>query len=75
LEGASKMKNWTMCIIASIVCRLLAIVAVLAFVYFMVVLTGSLSCLWLLFLLLAVELVPAYEFKSNNSKDEENKND
>lgn len=63
------MKNWTACIIASIVCRLLALVAVLAFVYFMVVLTGSLGCLWLLFLLLAVELVPTYEFKQKNLED------
>lgn len=60
------MKNWTTCIIASIVCRLLGLVAVLAFVYFMVVLTGSLGCLWLLFLLLAVELIPTYEFKHKN---------
>lgn len=63
------MKNWTTCIIASIVCRLLALVAVLAFVYFMVVFTGSLGCLWLLFLLLAVELVPTYEFKQKNLED------
>lgn len=68
------MKNWTLCIIASIVCRLLALVAVLAFVYFMVVLTGSLGCLWLLFLLLAVELVPTYEFKHTNDNSEEEKN-
>lgn len=64
------MKNWTACIIASIVSRLLGIVAILAFVYFMVVFTGSLSCLWLLFLLLAVELIPAYEFRS--TKGDEN---
>lgn len=70
------MKNWTACIIASIVCRLLGLVAVLAFVYFMVIFTGSLSCLWLLFLLLAVELIPTYEFKSNSSENTEiNKND
>ena len=67
------MKNWTICIIASIVCRLLALVAVLAFVYFMVVWTGSLGCLWLLFLLLAVEFVPTYEFKHKRSDDEEEK--
>jgi hypothetical protein len=66
-------KNWTACIIASIVCRLLGLVAVLAFVYFMIVLTGSLGCLWLLFLLLAVEIIPTYEFKSHNSTDD-NKN-
>ncbi len=63
------MKNWTASIIASIICRLLALVAVLAFVYFMVVFTGSLGCLWLLFLLLAVELVPAYEFKQESNKE------
>ena len=67
------MKNWTACIIASIVGRLLGLVAILAFVYFMVVLTGSLSCLWLLFLLLAVELVPTYEFKHKTSDEEDTK--
>ena len=67
------MKNWTACIIASIVCRLLGLVAVLAFVYFMVIFTGSLGCLWLLFLLLAVELIPTYEFKHKTSDEENNK--
>lgn len=70
------MKNWTICLIASIICRLIGLVAVLAFVYAMVVLTGSLGCLWLLFLLLAVEFIPVYEFKhpkSDNDK-KENKN-
>ena len=56
-------KNWTVCIIASIICRFLALTVVLAFVYFMVVFSGSLHCLWLLFLLFAVDLVPTYEFK------------
>ncbi len=72
------MKNWTACIIASIVCRLLGLIAVLGFVYSMVIFTGSLGCLWLLFLLLAVELVPAYEYKHKTSDEEdtkENKND
>lgn len=68
------MKNWTLCIIASIVCRLLGLVAVLAFVYFMVVFMGSLSCLWLLFLILAVEFIPAYEFKTSNNKDTKENN-
>lgn len=71
-------KNWTMCIVASIVCRLLGLLAVLAFVYFMVAFTGSLGCLWLLFLLLAVELIPTYEFKHKTSNEEdakESKND
>jgi putative effector of murein hydrolase LrgA (UPF0299 family) len=39
----------------------------------MIVLTGSLGCLWLLFLLLAVDIIPTYEFKSHNSSDD-NKN-
>lgn len=68
-------KNWTACIIASIICRFFAIVAILAFVCFMVVFSGSLHCLWLLFLLFAAELVPAYEFKREFPVDKENKND
>ena len=60
------MKNWTVCIIASIVCRLLGLVAILAFVYFMIVFTGSLDCLWLLFLILVLDCIPTYEFKSND---------
>ena len=66
------MKNWTACIIASIVCRLLGLVAILAFVYSMVVLSGSFVCLWLLFLLLAVDFIPTYEFK-RESTNEDNK--
>lgn len=67
------MKNWTACIIASIVCRLLGLVAILAFVYCMVVLTGSLGCLWLLFLVLILDCIPTYEYKSDNSKDKGDK--
>ena len=68
-------KSWTICIIASIICRFFALVAVLAFVYFMVVLTDSLNCLWLLFLLLAVDVIPTYEFKREFPIKKENKND
>jgi len=67
-------KNWNASIITSIICRLLGLVAVLAFVCFMVVFTGSLHCLWLLFLLLAVDLVPTYVFKRDFSLNKENKN-
>lgn len=67
------MKNWTTCIIASIVCRLLGLIVVLAFVYLMVVLTGSLGCLWLLFLLLVVDIIPTYEFKHKTSDEEDTK--
>jgi putative effector of murein hydrolase LrgA (UPF0299 family) len=66
-------KNWTVCIITSIICRLLGLVAVLAFVFAMVVFTGSLHCLWLLFLLLAVDIVPTYEFKREFPIEKENK--
>ena len=68
-------KNWTFCIIASIICRLLGLIAVLGFVFHMVLFTGSLHCLWLLFLLLAVDIVPTYEFKREFPINKENKND
>ena len=67
------MKNWTLCIIASVVCRLLGFVAVLAFTYFTIVLTSSTSYLWLLLLLIAVELIPTYEFKHKTSDEEDTK--
>lgn len=57
------MRSWNSSIIASIICRLVGMIAVLAFVYAMVVFTGSLACLWLLFLLFTVEFIPTYEFK------------
>ena len=70
-------KSRTICIVASIICRFLALAAVLAFVYFMVVFSGSLHCLWLLFLLFAVDLVPTYEFKRefpiNNKENKDGK--
>lgn len=69
------MKNWTACIIASIVCKFLGLVAVLGFVYSMVIFTGSLQCLWLLFLLFAVDIVPTYEFKREFPIEKENNND
>ena len=68
------MKDYNSCIIMSIICRLLAFIGVLAFVAFIVAFTNSLHCLWLLFLLLAVEYVPVYEFKRQVSdEDLENK--
>jgi hypothetical protein len=65
------MKNWNVCIIASIICRLLGLVAVLAFVFAMVVFTGSLHCLWLLFLILILDYIPVYNYKSDNSENKE----
>lgn len=63
------MKNYNSCIILSIICRLLAFLGVLTFVALMVIFTKSLSCLWLLFLLLAVEYIPVYEFKTQRADD------
>jgi hypothetical protein len=68
-------KNWTACIIASIVCKLLGLVAVLGFVFHMVLFTGSLHCLWLLFLVLILDCIPTYEFKREFPINKENKND
>lgn len=68
---SNKWKDWKACIIASIICRLFALVAILAFVFAMVWFTGKLSCLWLLFLLLMVEIVPAYEFKAERNEDKD----
>jgi hypothetical protein len=67
-------KNWNASIITSIICRLLGLVTILAFVFAMVVFTGSLHCLWLLWLLFAVELVPTYEFKREFPIDKEKNN-
>lgn len=67
-------RNWNVGIIASIIGRLLGIIAILVFVYLMVALTGSLGCLWLLFLLLAVDFIPTYSFERKNYDKEENKN-
>lgn len=67
------MKRWNASIIASIICKFLCILAVLSFVYLMVVFTGKLSCLWLLWLVLAVEFIPTYEFTSNVPKEEAKK--
>lgn len=67
------MKRFNASIITSIICRFFGIVAVLAFVYLMVVLTGKLSCLWLLWLVLTVEFIPTYEFKSNAHKEDTKK--
>ena len=68
---SNKWRDWKACIITSIICRLFALVAILAFVFAMVSFTGKLSCLWLLFLLLMVELVPTYEFKSERKDDKD----
>jgi hypothetical protein len=69
-------KNWIPAIIITVICKLLALVAILGFVLFMVTFTGKLACLWLLWLLLAVDFIPTYEFKTQpTDTTKENKND
>ena len=48
-------------VIVSIVCRLLAYISVLAFVFGLVIWSGNYKFLWFLLLLLTCELVPLYE--------------
>lgn len=67
-------KNWIVCIIAPIICKLLGLVGVLGFVFHMVLFTGNLRCLWLLFLILAVDIIPTYEFKREFPVDKEKNN-
>ena len=67
-------KHWIPAIIITVICRLLALAAILGFVIFMVTFTGNLACLWLLWLLLAVELIPTYEFKTQPKTETEETN-
>lgn len=62
------MNNFS--VVMSILGKLLCIVAVLGFVAFMVVHTGKLACLWLLWLLLIVDCIPAYnlDFETKEEK-------
>lgn len=69
-------KNWVPGIIASIVCRLLGLVAILGFIFGLIIFTGNLHCLWLLFLVLILDYIPVYTFERNHEKinNEVNKN-
>lgn len=63
-------KNWIVCIITSIICRLVGLIGIFGFVFHMVTFTENLNCLWLLFLLLAVEWIPTYEFKRTSDNQD-----
>lgn len=52
----------------SIIMRTVALVAILAFVYAIVVFTNNMKFLWLLWLLIAVEFVPVYVHKGTIDK-------
>lgn len=58
----------------SILGRLLGLLVVLGFVAIMVISTGKLGCLWLLWLLIAVEFIPIYDIELT-SEQKEHKND
>ena len=48
-----------------------AIRPVLCFVFGMCYFTNDLRCLWLLFLLLAIYFIPAYEYRQSERKKDE----
>lgn len=58
-------------VIISVICRLIAYISVLAFVYGVVAVSGNPKYLWLLALLITCELVPTYEIgHKDNEKDD-----
>ena len=59
-------------VIVSIIARLIAYIGVLAFVFGLVYTTQNTGFLWLLFLLLTVEFVPVYNYKSESNTKKEN---
>lgn len=61
-------------IIVSSICRLLAYISVLAFVFGIVALSGNYNFLWLLLLLLTCALVPVYESKGDKNDRTDGKN-
>ena len=63
-------QSWNAGIMTSIICRLLGLIAVLAFVFGMVAFTGNLHCLWLLSLILVLDVIPVYEFTRKNTKND-----
>lgn len=65
--------------IYSIIGRLIAYLAVLAFVFGIVYMTQNTAYLWLLLLILTVDYVPTYEekriYKNNNDKEKKKDKD
>ena len=62
-------------IIISLICRTLAFIAVLAFVFGICFFTNNLHFLWLLFLILTVEFIPVFTFKRVSSVSNEDEDD
>lgn len=67
------MKYPARIIIISIICRTIAIIAVLAFVFGLVYISGSYSFLWLLLLIIACTFIPVYAYDSNDETQEDEK--
>lgn len=59
-------------IIVAIFARLCLIIAVLAFVFGIVNLTGNPNFLWLLFLIISAEFIPVYKYKETPIIKEDN---
>ena len=55
-------------IIVAVICRLLAYISVLSFVFGIVALSGNYNFLWLLLLLLTCEFVPTYRFEGGKNE-------
>lgn len=62
-------------IIISLICRTLAFISVLAFVFGICFFTNNLHFLWLLFLILTVEFIPVFTFKRVSSINNEDEDD
>ena len=60
----------------SVICRCIAFVSILAFVFGLIYISGNYGFLWLLFLLFTCYFVPTYESGfTNNRTDEEQTDD
>lgn len=60
-------------VVTSIICRCIAYLSVLAFVFGLVWMSGNYNYLWFLLLLFTCEIVPIYESGvSNNGTDRQN---
>lgn len=56
-------------VVISVICRLLAYISILAFVFGIVYISGNYRYLWFLFLLPTCEFIPTFEYgKGNNQK-------
>ena len=55
--------------LCAIICKMIALVLIIAFVFTIVLITNNLKLLWLLFLVLTVKLLPDYSVTySRNTK-------